>query len=273
MPFWIPFAILGALGALFVVSKSAASSSSGSSAGGPQELSQADKVALLKTLPTRFVSTGQSSDVAETMLLKAPGASGDASALTTLYTLNMEGHAILVGKSPTTGETNVLVPFKAGAEAAYAASGSAWSIFLRPMEAASLAGAAGLSAPGVASATSPIVNPAKQLGSGAMNAIANAKMANPGLGQADLLGAAQQQLPIRLAPNLLSGPATVPAANLPDDPVALRLAREAYNNELNRQGSVSVPHLVDFANQVAALGYTLASQQLLTEARARGYQG
>lgn len=276
MPFWLPFAILGALGALVVVSTSKKPGGGSNPSGqgtSPQELSMADKVALMKTLPTRFLVSDQSTDAAESMTLKAPGVAGEADAFATLFTLNMEGHAILVGKTPS-GETQVLVPLKTGAEVAYAAPGSAWNIFLRPLEASNVVGQAGLAAPGVKTAQGDVTGPVKQLGqlgAGAVSMLANAQ--NPQQGQTDLVGAAQGAPQFQLHPLALA--ATTPASALPDSPDVLKRARTAYNHAVSNPSAYAVafPQLASYAQQVGALGYTLAAQQLLTEARALGYQG
>ena len=116
-----------------------------------QILTREEKLALVKTLPTRFVTGDKTDALTETLHLEKMGGLGDAAALPVLLRANMiGGHAVLVALDSATegvsGGMKLLVPLEGGVWEKYAKKGSAWTLFLAPGEAKGLATEAGLDA-------------------------------------------------------------------------------------------------------------------------------
>jgi len=288
------FWLIGGAAALFAVAKIAASNAlagvtgtdkqlgtgagAGSGAGAgvaTQELSRDQKVALAKSVAMRWVYGEQKFDGYNTLELGAPGVDsnpGSASALLVLLGANMkDGHAILVNQAMT----KVLVPANPGGELKYAASGSPWAIFLRPLEGKAIFEVAGV---GVGSAAdTDIVSVAKEL---------------PKAGEVKMLGAAPVRaftphstapagsLDLMPAPEAPSGNAIVHAYELPDgEPIVdatgvtlypLVNIRESYRAWQAGSKKTGGAYFVSASKLVDSLGYSLARDELYQAAITQG---
>lgn len=267
-----------------------------------QILTKDEKTALMKTLPTRFVSSDKTVGMEETLRLERQGSLGEASAMTVLTRANIVGqHAILVAldsaSEGVSGPMTLLVPLEGGIWEKYATKGSRWTLFLAPGEAIAVGQDAGIDTSVLTKIAGVDPPPSPGPGKGATKALPMRSFATPSapsapstpspsnesaLGDAMNAGSTPSAPSdgVFLFPTEGSGPEALPIHLLPDTERVERLLpsdvkstpfhwsmRYAYNAVSTGKGNIyDKNRLKAGAPLLYEEGYHLAAEQALTAA-------